>query len=224
LDLNVAAMSSSKTAAPQDIASLMEWLMDKSVNGAGPLSSAENLAQEYLIDHTYADDDDRIDALINWETTKNFTAGFITGLGGILTLPVSLPADFVASWLIQARMVAAIARISGYDLKSDRVQTFVLACLVGEAVKDVGKAAGIDLSGGLTKTLLRQTTAEVAEDLQQKIGARLMAMIARKGLAGIAKGIPILGGFVGGAFDAAACRVAGRTAKKLFFTKRRSKA
>ncbi|HSI62028.1 MAG TPA: hypothetical protein VLE43_02885, partial [Candidatus Saccharimonadia bacterium] len=71
-------MPASKTP-PQDITSLMEWLMEKSVNGAGPLSSAENLAQEYLIDQSYADDGARIDALINWEMTKNFTAGFITG-------------------------------------------------------------------------------------------------------------------------------------------------
>ena len=64
---------------PQDVASLMEWLMDKAVNGTAPLSSAENLAQEYLIDQTYADDGERIDALINWETTKNFTAGSSPG-------------------------------------------------------------------------------------------------------------------------------------------------
>lgn len=216
-------MATPSKPAPQDIASLMEWLMDKAVNGTAPLSSAENLAQEYLIDQTYADDNDRIDALINWETTKNFTAGFITGLGGILTLPVSLPADFVASWLIQARMVAAIARICGFDLKSDRVQTFILACLVGDAVKDVGKAAGLDLSGGLTKSLLKKTTAEVAEELQEKVGAKLVSMTAQKGLASVAKGIPLIGGFVGGAFDAAACRVAGRTAKRLFVPRKRAR-
>ncbi len=215
-------MPASTKPAPQDIASLMEWLMDKAVNGTAPLSSAENLAQEYLIDQTYADDADRIDALINWETTKNFTAGFITGLGGILTLPVSLPADFVASWLIQARMVAAIARICGFDLKSDRVQTFILACLAGEAVKDTAKAAGLDLSGGLTKTVLKKTTAEVAEELQEQVGAKLVALAAKKGMTSVAKGIPLIGGFVGGAFDAAACRIAGRTAKRLFLPRKKA--
>lgn len=209
------------TTPPKDISSLMEWLMDKAVNGAAPLSSAENLAQEYLIDQTYADDGERIDALINWETTKNFTAGFITGLGGVLTLPVSVPTDFVASWLIQARMAAAIARICGFDLKSDRVQTFILACLVGDAVKDVGKAAGLDLSDGLTKSLLKKTTSEVAEELQEKVGARLVAMAAKRTASSVAKGIPLIGGLVGGTFDATACHVAGRTAKRLFFSKRR---
>jgi hypothetical protein len=210
-------------SAPKDAASLMEWLMDKSVNGTAPLSSAESLAQEYLIDTSYADDGERIDALIQWETTKNFTAGFITGLGGILTMPVSVPADMLASWLIQARMSAAIARICGFDLSSDRVQTFILASLAGDAVKDVGKAAGIDLSQGVTKTMMKKVSAEVVEELHEQVGKRLMTAAAKKGATSLARGIPLLGGVVGGVFDATACNVVGRTAKTLFYPRRKSR-
>ena len=32
------------------------------------------------------------------------------------------------------------------------------------------------------------------------------------------KMIPLAGGFIGGAFDAAACRIVGRQAKNLFYT------
>ena len=198
--------------------------MDKSVNGAAPLSSAEHLAQEYLIDESYADDGERIDALIQWETTKNFTAGFITGLGGILTMPISVPADMVASWLIQARMSAAIARICGFDLKSDRVQTFILACLVGDAVKDAGKAAGLDLTQGLTKTGLKKVSAEAVEELHKQVGKRLMAATAKKGATSLARSVPLLGGVVGGVFDATACNVVGRTAKVLFYPRRKPRA
>ncbi|RBP42383.1 EcsC family protein [Roseimicrobium gellanilyticum] len=208
-------------SAPKDAASLMEWLMDKSVNGAAPLSTAENLAQEYLIDESYADDGARIDALIQWETTKNFTAGFITGLGGILTMPVSVPADMLASWLIQARMSAAIARICGFDLGSDRVQTFILASLAGDAVKDVGKAAGLDLTQGVTKAMMNKLSAEVVAEVQAQVGKRLMAAAAKKGAASLARGIPLLGGVVGGVFDATACNVVGRTAKALFYPRRK---
>ena len=211
-------------SAPKDAASLMEWLMDKSVNGTAPLSSAENLAQEYLIDESYADDGERIDALIQWETTKNFTAGFITGLGGILTMPVSVPADMLASWLIQARMSAAIARICGFDLSSDRVQTFILACLAGDAVKDVAKAAGLDLSSGVTKTMMKKLSAEVVEELHEQVGRKLLTMTARKGATSLARGVPLLGGVVGGVFDATACNIVGRTAKSLFYPRRKTRA
>ncbi|MGH8628593.1 MAG: hypothetical protein ACREYC_26110, partial [Gammaproteobacteria bacterium] len=52
---------------------LVNWLTEKAIQGVPPLSSAEDLAQEYLIDHSYPDDEERIESLINWETTKNFT-------------------------------------------------------------------------------------------------------------------------------------------------------
>ena len=193
------------------------------MNGLPPLSSAEHLAQEYLIDQSYDDDSERIDALINWETTKNFTAGFITGLGGVLTLPVSVPTDFLASWLIQARMVAAIARICGFDLKSDRVQTFILACLAGEAVKDAAKTAGVDLSNGVTKAMMKKVSSEAVAELQEQIGQKLVSSAARKGAAGVAKSIPLIGGLVGGTFDATSCHMAGRLAKVLFLPRKRAR-
>src|ERR1700720_516623 len=100
---------------------LVKWISDKAIDGVRPLSSARDLADEYLLDEGYRSNSKRVDALINWETTKNFTSGFVTGLGGVLVLPFSLPAAFAASWLIQARMAAAIARIYGHNIHSDRV-------------------------------------------------------------------------------------------------------
>ncbi len=125
--------------------------------------------------------------------------------------------------LIQARMSAAIARICGFDLSSDRVQTFILASLAGDAVKDLGKAAGIDLTQGVTKTMMKKVSAEVVEELQEQVGKRLIAATARKGATSLARGIPLIGGVVGGVFDATACNVVGRTAKALFYPRRRSR-
>lgn len=67
------------------------WLTEKAVGGVGPLSSAEDLALEYLNNPDYEDNDARVESLINWETTKNFSTGFITGLGGFATLPIAIP-------------------------------------------------------------------------------------------------------------------------------------
>ena len=60
---------------------LAKWVLDKAIAGVPPLCSAENLALEYLIDSSYPDHEERIESLINWETAKNFSSGFITGLG-----------------------------------------------------------------------------------------------------------------------------------------------
>lgn len=121
---------------------LINWITDKGINGVPLLSSARDLAQEYQIDSSYPGDGERIDSLVNWETTKNFTSGFITGLGGVITLPVAIPAAFGASWLIQARMAAAVARIGGHDISSDRVKTFLCGRNQMSAVADGWKSCG----------------------------------------------------------------------------------
>src|SRR5271169_4874621 len=91
-----------------NVTKLVNWIVKKGIEGVSPLSSADDLALEYKIDQGYENDDERVDSLINWETSKNFTVGFITGLGGLITLPITIPATFGASWIVQARMSAAI--------------------------------------------------------------------------------------------------------------------
>ncbi|NBP52031.1 MAG: hypothetical protein EBU70_12820, partial [Actinobacteria bacterium] len=72
-------------ALARDARRLAEWLAERSIAGVSPLEGAASLAERYRIDASYRDTDARVDALIRWETAKNFTAGFITGLGGVLT-------------------------------------------------------------------------------------------------------------------------------------------
>lgn len=196
---------------------LINWLTETGMQGIPPLSSAEDLAQEYLIDQSYPDIEERIESLINWETTKNFTTGFITGLGGLLTLPVAMPAAFGASWVIQARMAGAVAKIAGYDLQSDRVRTFVIASLAGEAIKDIVKGSGIQITKGLTKSLINQIPGKALIEINKKVGLRLITKAGEKGVVNLMKGVPFVSGIVGGVFDAGACRVVGKNAKRLFY-------
>lgn len=195
---------------------LVNWITEKSVNGIKPLQSAEDLAEEYILDQSFKGDEARIDSLINWETTKNFSSGFITGLGGILTFPVAIPAAFAASWIIQARMAAAIAKIAGYDLQSDRVKTFIIVSLVGDACKDVLKASGICIANGLSKSLINQIPGKVLTEMNKKVGFRLITKAGEKGAVNLTKTVPLAGGIIGGVFDSAMCRIVGKEAKRLF--------
>jgi hypothetical protein len=192
------------------------YLLGKGLGGVGPLSSAENLATEYLIDQSFATHDERVGSLINWETSKNFTSGFITGLGGIITLPVSIPAALGASWLIQARLAGAIARIYGHELKSDRVQTMILLSLAGDAAKDAMKGMGIKLGTKLTQKAIDQIPGRALVEINKRIGFRLLTKAGQRGVVNFSKAVPVVGGFVGGTMDAVVCRYVGRTAKKLF--------
>lgn len=83
----------STPAAPESRAlELFQTVMSVGIDGQGPLKSSRDLGEEYLSDPRYESHEHRIDALVKWETTKNFTTGFATGLGGIATLPVAVPA------------------------------------------------------------------------------------------------------------------------------------
>ena len=113
--------------------------------GGFRLSSARELADEYLRDSAYMGNSERVDALIRWETTKSFTAGFVGGLGGVLTIPISVPGTLVAAWIVHARMAAAIACICGHDPDEDRVQTFILLSLLGASALDAVKQAGVQI-------------------------------------------------------------------------------
>ena len=196
---------------------LMNWITEKAVNGVTPLCSAADLAMEYQIDKSYPDDEERIESLINWETTKNFTSGFITGLGGLITLPISIPTAFGASWIIQARMAAAVARIAGHDISSDRVRTFVMACLVGNACKDVFKEVGIKVGSNLARVAVEKIPGKALIELNKQIGFRLITKAGEKGAVNLMKMVPLAGGIVGGVFDAGACRVVGKQAKRIFY-------
>ena len=196
---------------------LVNWLTGRAILGVPPMCSAEDLADQYLNDRRFRDHGQRIDSLINWETSKNAMSGFVTGVGGLITLPVAIPAAFGASWLVQARMSAAIARISGYDIREDRVRTFVLACLLGDALVGIIKQAGIQVGARLTRTLISQVPGRVLIEINKKVGQRLLTKAGQTGAVNLIKWVPFAGGVVGGAVDGYYCRVVGRRARALFY-------
>jgi hypothetical protein len=207
-----------KALAPNEASAskLVTYLLDKGLGGVPPLSSAENLASEYLIDQGYVDDDERVDSLINWETTKNFTTGFITGLGGVITLPVAIPSALGASWLLQARMAGAIARIYGHDLGADRVRTMILLSLAGDVAKEAMKGLGFRYGGKLTERTVAQVPGRALVEVNKRIGLRLLTKAGERSFVNFSKAVPVVGGVVGGTFDAVVCRMVGRTARSLF--------
>jgi len=195
---------------------LVTWIVDTAVDGVPPLSSASNLAKEYMIDASFTSNDERVASLIKWETSKNFTAGFIAGLGGLLTLPVAVPAAFGASWLIQARMAGAIAVIDGHELEEDRVRTLVLLSIIGDSAKEVLKQAGVKVAGKLTEKVVMKVPGKVLIEINKRVGFRLLTKAGEKGALVLMKGVPVVGGVVGGAFDAVACRTVGNLAHSIF--------
>ena len=110
---------------------LLDWCYDKAVKGLPGMEIAEELANKYLFKSNSVDE--VIDNFINWQTAKCATSGFISGLGGIATLPVTIPANISSVIYIQTRMIAAIASMSGYYPDDDEIKTLVYISLTGQS-------------------------------------------------------------------------------------------
>jgi hypothetical protein len=202
----------------QGALTLVKRVSEQAITGLGPLKSAEELAEEYMNDNAYSDKAARIQALIRWESSKSFSTGFITGLGGFSTLPAAIPASLGASWVVQARLAAAIARIHGHDLSEDRIRTLVMLSLIGNAAKDELKWVGIRLGNQLATRAIRQISGRMLVEINRRVGFRMLAKAGEKGVLNLSRLVPVAGGLVGGTFDAVACRAVGHMADTLFAT------
>ncbi|RMD78536.1 MAG: EcsC family protein, partial [Lentisphaerae bacterium] len=113
---------------------LLDWAYDRAVSGNVPgMISAEELANQYLSKEGTLSE--KVDSLIRWQAAKTGTAGFLSGLGGGITLPVTVPTELASCLLVEIRMIAAIAYMGGYDLGDDRVRTLVYICLLGHSAR-----------------------------------------------------------------------------------------
>jgi len=176
-------------------------LIDTGLDGRGPLSSAREVADEVLA-RTGGDREAAIARLARATVVKGSIGGFLTGLGGFVTMPVSLPVN-VAEFYIQAvRMVGAIATLRGYDVDDPRVRTAVLLTLVGSDTDEVLKKAGMTTaSGRLASYALRGLPPAALMIVNKAVGFRLMRGVSEKVLSRFGRGIPVAGGLVGGGID-----------------------
>ncbi len=199
-----------------NVRALVDQLIGAALEGKGPFSAADDLAAGYLKNNSYSTKHEMVNALIKKEASKNFSSGFLTGLGGVITLPVAVPASIYASWVVQARMAAAIAIIYGYNIKEDRVRTMVLVAIIGDAGREILKKAGVSAAEGVLHEAVKRIPASALREINKTVGFKLIALGSEKGTLSLSKVIPVAGGLIGGILDAVTCIIAGRGAALLF--------
>lgn len=195
----------------------LEWAYAKAVNGVVGLGSAEELAQEYLKEGDSLPE--QINNLIRWQNAKAGTSGFLTGIGGILTIPVTLPANITSILYIQLRMIAAIAIMCGYDVKDDKVKTLVYSCLVATSSAEIVKNLGIKIGEKIAVSMLKKLPGALITKINQTVGFRLLTRFGQKGAINLIKGVPLLGGVIGAALDIVSTNTVGNVARDLFIGK-----
>lgn len=187
--------------APDLTAAFVREALDVAIYGRKPLTSAADAADKHLVERK-GDVDAAIHDFIDTHVRYAGAGGLITGLGGVLTATVAIPANIAELALIQARMVAGIAHLRGYDLEDPRTRNAILASMLGRELVD-----GLIRERKLPAPPMAIATAPVHDPhldvvLAAEVTSELVTRVAGKRLAiAIARRVPIVGGAFGMTVD-----------------------
>lgn len=205
-----------KIISQEDIFKILNTCYEKTLKGISKVSPPiEEFAEDYL--KKEPDKEKAVKSMLKNQVVKCTTSGFLTGFGGIITLPVSIPANIGSVLYVQMRMIACTAYMAGYDLNSDQVQTFVYACLAGVSVNQVVKKIGIKVGEKVAHNVIDKIPGKVLTKINQKVGYRFITKFGTKGSINLANAIPGVGAVIGGGLDYAETKAIADRAYKMFF-------
>lgn len=193
----------------------LEWAYEKAVSQS--LLGVENafsMAQSYQKDQGTLEQN--VNSLIRWQNAKAAAVGFGTGLAGILAVPISIPANIAVVLFVQVRMISAIAHMNGYDVLDERVKTMIFACMYGSGVDEILKNLDMSYDPNFKNIVLQKVTKETILKINNAVKIRMLSRFGTLGPMSFGKAVPLLGAFVGGAYDGFSTSTIGSNAKKLF--------
>jgi uncharacterized protein (DUF697 family) len=200
--------------APQAANTFFRTVVETAMDGRGRFLGARAYADRELA-KANGDIALAVSAIIEQHVAYAGGQGFVTSLGGLILLPISMPANLAGLAILQVRMVGAIAHLRGYDVDESRVRTAVTAVLLGEdAVEDMvkkGKLPSTPLAIATAPVhdpeLDRKLATEISGALSLRVGGKRLGLVA-------ARRIPLLGGGVGAVVDGVETYRVGKYAEK----------
>lgn len=183
-------------------------VLDTGLDGLGPIRSAVRVAEAALGD---ADDSEQaIETLVRDHLALGAVGGFVTGVGGYVTLPVALSVNLAEFYLVATRMVGAIAVVRGYDVRQPEVRTAVLLTLVASRSDEVLNKEGFG-AGTLSRIGLRLMPPGALMLVNKAIFFRLLRRVNKRLFWNLGRGMPLLGGGTGAVLDSwMMARIAGQ--------------
>ncbi len=207
--------------APQITANFVLTALDRSIRGVGPLDGAA-MAAEKERDEQKGDVDKAIKQIIETHVRLAGAQGFLTNIGGLVTMTVTVPTNIAGLALIQCRMVAAIAHLRGYDLDDKRVRNAILTSLLGEE-----RMLSLIRKKKIPGTPMALATAPVHDPhlelvIPNEVAGEMITRIAGKRIATtVGRRVPIVGGLVGAGTDGFSTWQIGRYADREFLPRNR---
>lgn len=188
------------TRTPEVAGGLLRSIIEFAIDGNPAFPGAKTTAARAL--QSKRDREQAIDSLVVQHVSMASMQGFLTSVGGLLTLPVGLPANIVGLAVLGVRMIASIAHLRGYDVDDRRVRAALTLAMLGD-----DEVRRLVADGKLPTSPLAIATAPMFDpDLERAISERVMGSLAGR-IGGkhlavvVVRRIPLVGGGVGAAVD-----------------------
>lgn len=188
------------TRTPEVAGGLLRSIVDFALDGSQTFPGAKATAVRFL--QSKPEREAAIDAIVTYHVGMASAQGFVTSVGGLLTLPIGLPANIAGMAVLSVRMIGSIAHLRGYDVDDRRVRAALTLAMLGE--DEVRKLVA---DGRLPTSPLAIATAPMFDpDLERVISERVMGALAGR-MGGkhlavvVVRRIPLVGGGVGAAVD-----------------------
>jgi len=199
----------------EEIMNTLDTLYDKVLQGMPPRrEGAVAMAERYLKKNGSVDEA-ALD-LITDHISKCTATGFVLGLGGLVTMPVTIPANIAGVLYFQLRMIAGVAYMGGYDVYSPQVRMLTYVCLAGISIQSMLKNTGVKIGTRLTKTVAAKLPAKLTATINRGVGYRLFTKFGSRGAVSVGKAVPIVGGIVSGSLDFVETRLIAERAYNMF--------
>lgn len=187
--------------APNANRGLVQQAEIRAIKGVGPLPPAAAAADKHLKD-CGGDVDKAVHDVIETHVRLSAAQGFVTNIGGLVTMAATVPANISGLALLQCRMIAGIAHLRGYDLDDPRVRNAILLTMLGEdhveALVKKRKIPGSPMVIATAPTHDPSLDPVIAGEVTSALMGRV---VGKRAVKTVVRKVPIAGGFYGAGSD-----------------------
>ena len=198
------------------ITGLIKQLTAVGIEGVAGFPGARKVAENALA-KTNGNVEEAVDAVVRQHLVGGAAGGFLTSLGGFLTMLVAIPANVFEFYVQATRMTAAVAHLRGHDIGDPTIRTAVLLTLVGSDSADILSKAGVSVgTSAALNTFGKGLPKPALMVIQKAVGFRILRSVGERMFARVGKLVPVAGGLFGAGIDLAMMKRIGDQARAEF--------
>ena len=194
---------------------LLDTLYPKVLDGLPALGTPQELAAS--IREAGGTPEEQVERLVRRHIALSSATGFVTGLGGWLTLPVTLPTNLVGVATLQLHMAASVAALAGHDPTLPANQERVVSCLVGVGPADPARDAEQEAIDRTALKVAEKGLNFVISNVGQLISWGTQKVVTGQIKRRLIRGVPVLGGVIGAMSDGYVTTQVAHSARDTFF-------